>query len=199
MNKLTLKELFKAGVHFGHRKRFWNPKMEPFIYGVRDSIHVIDLEKTLVLFDKAIKYVKKVASNNGKILFVGTKRAASKIVKEHAARCEMPYVDYRWLGGMLTNYRTVRQSVKRLTTLEEQLNSEEAMSKFTKKEILKLKREKDKLYKGLNGIKNMASLPDALFVIDVGCENISVVEANKLKIPVVGVVDTNNSPEGIGK
>lgn len=196
MNNITLRDLFKAGVHFGHKKRFWNPKMQDYIFGDRNDLHIIDLEKTMPLLDSALKYISNVAAHGGKILFVGTKRSAAEIISEQATRCEMPYVDHRWLGGMLTNYRTVRQSVKKLTDLEQKFESG-SFSKLTKKEILKLHRELDRLQRGLGGIKGMGTLPDALFILDVGYEKIAVCEANKLKIPIVGVVDTNNTPEGI--
>jgi small subunit ribosomal protein S2 len=188
--------MLRAGVHFGHRTRYWDPKMAPYIFGARNKVHIIDLEQTLPLFQDVLNYVGKVAANKGRILFVGTKRAAQETIREQATRCGMPYVDYRWLGGMLTNYKTVRQSINRLKELEKMRDSG-AFERMIKKEALMLSRELSKLECGLGGIKDMGGLPEALFVIDVGYENIAVKEAQKLKIPVVGVVDTNNSPEGI--
>ncbi len=196
MSNFTMREMLEAGVHFGHQTRFWNPKMAPFIFGERNKIHIINLEQTLPLCKDATNYLGKVASKKGKILFVGTKRAASDAIYEEARRCGMPYVNHRWLGGMLTNFRTVRASIKRLKELEEMAESN-SYEKINKKEILQLSREKDKLEKTLGGIKEMGGLPDALFVIDVGYEKIAVQEAVKLGIPVVGVVDTNNSPDEI--
>lgn len=191
-----MKELLKAGVHFGHRNRFWNPKMAPYIYGSRNEIHIINLEKTLPLLQDAVNFASRIGANNGKLLFVGTKRAASDIVRQEALRCGMPYVDYRWLGGMLTNYKTVRQSIKRLNDLE-QLQARGVFNKLLKKEALKKSRLLNKLRRSLGGIQNMNGLPDALFVIDVGYENIAVKEAQRLKIPVIGVIDTNTDPDGI--
>jgi len=196
MSNITIRDLFKAGVHFGHQTRFWNPKMAPYIFGSRDKIHIINLDKTLPLLQEALNFVGGVAAKKGKILFVGTKLAARDLVKEVAEKCHMPYVNHRWLGGMLTNYKTVRHSIKRLQTLEKQF-AEQSFGDLTKKEILRLTREKDKLELSLGGIKQMGGLPEALFVIDVGCENIAVKEANKLKIPVIGIVDTNNDPDNI--
>ncbi len=196
MSNFTMREMLEAGVHFGHQTRFWNPKMAPFIFGERNKIHIINLEQTLPLCKDATSYLGKVASKKGKILFVGTKRAASDALREEAERCGMPFVNHRWLGGMLTNFRTVRASIKRLKELEEMAESN-AYEKINKKEILQLSREQEKLEKTLGGIKDMSGLPDALFVIDVGYEKIAVQEAVKLGIPVVGVVDTNNSPEEI--
>ena len=196
MSNVTMREMLEAGVHFGHQTRFWNPKMAPFIFGDRNKIHIINLEQTMPLCKDAVNYLGKVASKKGKVLFVGTKRAASDAVAREAARCGMPFVNHRWLGGMLTNFRTVRASIKRLKELQdmEQSNSYE---KISKKEILQLSREREKLEKTLGGIKDMGGLPDVLFIIDVGYENIAVQEATKLGIPVVGVVDTNNSPDKI--
>jgi small subunit ribosomal protein S2 len=188
--------MLEAGVHFGHQTRFWNPKMSEYIFGARNKIHIVNLEKTLPLYHEATNAIGKIASKRGTVLFVGTKRAARDIVGEEAARCGMPYVNYRWLGGMLTNYKTIRLSIQRLGELEEMF-ANDAVNKLTKKEILGLTREKSKLEKTLGGIKDMKGLPDALFVIDVGHEDIAIQEANKLKIPVFGVVDTNNSPDGI--
>ncbi|ACJ20626.1 SSU ribosomal protein S2P [Coxiella burnetii CbuK_Q154] len=197
MTDITMRQLLEAGVHFGHQTRYWNPKMAPYIYGARQKIHIINLEETLPAFRDALKFVKKVASKRGKVLFVGTKFAAREIVKEEATRCGMPYVDYRWLGGMLTNYKTIRQSIKRLKELEERLENEENLVGMTKKEILNLMREKEKLSANLAGIKNMGSLPDVLFVIDVEHERNAVQEANRLGITVLGIVDTNASPDNI--
>ncbi len=198
MTELTMRQMFEAGVHFGHRTRHWNPKMEPYIYGSRDKIHIINLEFTLPLYKEALSFLGNLAAKRGKILFVGTKRAAHEIIKAQALRCGMPYVDHRWLGGMLTNYRTVRQSIKRLKDLEA-MNLDGTMQRLPKKEALQLTRELVKLERSLGGIKDMAGLPDALFVIDVGHEHIAVSEAQKLKIPIVGVVDTNHSPDGIDR
>ena len=196
MSNVTMREMLEAGVHFGHQTRFWNPKMAPFIFGERNKIHIINLEQTMPMCRDAVNYLGKVASKKGKILFVGTKRAASDAIKEEAERCGMPFVNHRWLGGMLTNFRTVRASIKRLKELEEMASSN-SYDKINKKEILDLSREQEKLEKTLGGIKDMGGLPDVLFVIDVGYEKIAVQEAAKLGIPVVGVVDTNNSPDNI--
>ena len=196
MSNVTMREMLEAGVHFGHQTRFWNPKMAPFIFGERNKIHIINLEQTMPLCRDAVNYLGKVASKKGKILFVGTKRAASDAIKEEAQRCGMPFVNHRWLGGMLTNFRTVRASIKRLKELEE-MSQSNSYEKINKKEILQLSREQEKLDKTLGGIKDMGGLPDVLFVVDVGYENIAVLEASKLGIPVVGIVDTNNSPDNI--
>ena len=196
MSNVTMREMLEAGVHFGHQTRFWNPKMAPFIFGERNKIHIINLEQTMPLCKDAVNYLGKVASQKGKILFVGTKRAASDAVREEAERCGMPFVNHRWLGGMLTNFRTVRASIKRLKELEEMAQSN-SYEKINKKEILQLSREQEKLDKTLGGIKDMGGLPDVLFVVDVGYENIAVLEASKLGIPIVGIVDTNNSPDNI--
>jgi len=196
MSNVTMREMLEAGVHFGHQTRFWNPKMAPFIFGERNKIHIINLEETMPLCRDAVNYLGKVASKKGKIMFVGTKRAASDAIREEAQRCNMPYVNHRWLGGMLTNFRTVRASIKRLKELEDMAASN-SYEKINKKEILQLSREQEKLEKTLGGIKEMGGLPDVLFVIDVGFEKIAVQEAAKLGIPVVGIVDTNNSPENI--
>ena len=197
MTNITMRQMLEAGVHFGHQTRYWNPKMAPYIYGTRQKIHIINLEETLFLFREALAFIRDTASKRGKLLFVGTKFAAREIVKEEAIRCGMPYVDYRWLGGMLTNYKTIRQSIKRLKELEERLENEDSLVGMTKKEILNLMREKEKLAANLSGIKNMGSLPDVLFVIDVGHEKIAIREAKRLGIAVVGVVDTNESPDDI--
>ncbi|MBF0264655.1 MAG: 30S ribosomal protein S2 [Gammaproteobacteria bacterium] len=196
MSNVSMRQMLEAGVHFGHQTRYWNPKMANYIFGSRNKIHIINLEKSLPLFNDAINFAGKVAANKGKILFVGTKRAAGNVVKEQAERCGMPYVNHRWLGGMMTNYKTVKQSIKRLKDLEKSFE-DEAMNGLTKKEVLTLQREKEKLEKTLGGIKDMGGLPSALFVIDVGYEKIAVQEAKKLGIPVIGVVDTNNSEKNI--
>ncbi len=196
MSTVSMRLMLEAGVHFGHQTRFWNPQMAEYIFGARNKIHIINLEKTLPLYNDAINAAGKIASERGTILFVGTKRAARNIIGEEAERCSMPYVNHRWLGGMLTNFKTIRQSIQRLKDLEE-METNGAFDKLTKKEALGLTREKGKLEKVLGGIKDMRNLPDALFVIDVGHEAIAVAEANKLNIPVFGVVDTNNSPDGI--
>ena len=196
MANVTMRKMLEAGVHFGHQTRFWDPKMKPYIYMARNKIHIINLDKTYPLFQDALGFIKRVAARNGKILFVGTKTAASNIIKEQAERCGMPYVNYRWLGGMLTNFKTVKQSIKRLQELET-MRDDGTFEKLVKKEALTKMRELQKLERALGGIKSMGSLPDALFVVDVGNEKISVREANNLRIPVVGVVDTNHNPEGI--
>jgi len=191
-----MREMLEAGVHFGHQTRFWNPKMAPFIFGERNKIHIINLEQTMPMCRDAVNYLGKIASKKGKVMFVGTKRAASESIKEEALRCGMPFVNHRWLGGMLTNFRTVRASIKRLKELEDMAASNN-YEKISKKEILNLSREQEKLEKTLGGIKEMGGLPDVLFVVDVGYEKIAVQEATKLGIPVVGIVDTNNSPDHI--
>lgn len=188
--------MLQAGVHFGHQKRYWNPKMEPYIFGLNNKIHIINLEKTLPLFNDALNFISKVVASRGKILFVGTKHAARDAIREAAQRCGMPYVDHRWLGGMLTNYKTVRQSIRRLVELE-RMTLDGTFKHLTKKEGLQLMREKEKLETSLGGIKNMGGLPDAIFIIDVGYEDIAIKEANRLSIPVIGIVDTNNSPDGV--
>jgi small subunit ribosomal protein S2 len=192
----TMRQMLEAGVHFGHQTRFWNPKMATYIFGHRNKIHIINLEKTLAKYNEAIAFVKKMASQKGTVMFVGTKRQAREIVAEEAARCGMPCVDERWLGGMLTNFKTVKQSIKRLRDME-QMAQDGAFEKMSKKEALMLQRELAKLQKSIGGIKDMGGIPDALFVIDVGYHKIAVTEANKLGIPVIGVVDTNHSPEGV--
>lgn len=197
MIEVTMRQMLEAGVHFGHQTRYWNPKMAPFIYGSRHKIHIINLEETLPRFRDALKFLSNIAANKGRILFVGTKHAARDVVREEAIRCGMPYVNHRWLGGMLTNYKTIRQSIKRLKELEELLQNEKVISQLTKKEVLRLVGEKEKLSTLIEGVKNMGGLPDALFVIDVGNEKIAIREAKRLSIPVVGVVDTNNNPENI--
>lgn len=193
---VTMREMLEAGVHFGHQTRYWNPKMAPFIFGHRNKIHIVNLEKTLAMYQDALKFVRQLATNKGTILFVGTKRQAREIIKEEALRCAAPYVDYRWLGGMLTNFKTVKQSIKRLKDMETMVE-DGSMEKLAKKEALSYQREIVKLERSLGGIKDMNGLPDAMFVIDVGYQKGAITEANKLGIPVIGVVDTNHSPEGI--
>ena len=193
---VTMRQMLEAGVHFGHQTRYWNPKMAPYIFGDRNKIHIINLEKTLPMYQDAMKFMRKLASNKGNILFVGTKRQAREILKEEAERAGCHFVNFRWLGGMLTNFKTVKQSIKRLQEVQTML-SEENIGKLAKKEALLLRRELDKLERSLGGIKDMGGLPDMIFVIDVGHEKGAITEANKLGIPVVGVVDTNNSPIGI--
>jgi small subunit ribosomal protein S2 len=193
---VTMRQMLEAGVHFGHQTRYWNPKMAPFIFGHRNKIHIINLEKTLVMYQDAVKFVRQLASNKGSILFVGTKRQAREIIREEAQRCSTPFVDYRWLGGMLTNFKTVKQSIKRLRDME-QMVQDGSLEKLSKKEQLNFQREMVKLDRSLGGIKEMNGLPDALFVIDVGYQKGAITEANKLGIPVVGVVDTNHSPDGV--
>jgi small subunit ribosomal protein S2 len=196
MADVTMRQMLEAGVHFGHQTRYWNPKMAPFIFGERNKIHIINLEKSLPLAREASAFVKATVADGGTILFVGTKRAAREAVQTHAKRCDMPFVCQRWLGGMLTNYKTIRQSVKRLVTLEK-MAEEGGFEGLTKKEVLGLSREQEKLERSLGGIKNMRSLPDVLFVVDVDHEDIAIREAKKLGIPVVAIVDTNCSPEGV--
>jgi small subunit ribosomal protein S2 len=196
MADVTMRQMLEAGVHFGHQTRYWNPKMAPFIFGERNKIHIINLEKSLPLAREASAFVKATVADGGTVLFVGTKRAAREAVQTHAKRCDMPFVSQRWLGGMLTNYKTIRQSVKRLMTLE-QMAEEGGFEGLTKKEVLGLTREQDKLERSLGGIKNMRSLPDVLYVVDVDHEDIAIREAKKLGIPVVAIVDTNCSPDGV--
>lgn len=196
MSIVSMQDLLEAGVHFGHQTRYWNPKMAPYIFGSRDKIHIINLEKTLPMLDDAMNFLGGIAAKKGKILFVGTKHAARDLVKEIAQSCGMPYVNHRWLGGMLTNYKTIRHSVKRLKELEAQFEKND-FGAMTKKEVLNLTRERDKLERSIGGIKKMGGLPDALFLIDVGHEHIALSEAKKLMIPVVGVVDTNCDPNNI--
>ncbi len=191
---VTMRQMLEAGVHFGHQTRFWNPKMAPFIFGNRNKIHIVNLEKTLPMFQEAQKFVRQLSANKGNVLFVGTKRAARDIVREEAQRAGMPYVDNRWLGGMLTNFKTVKLSIKRLNDLEAALAEP---GRLSKKETLTMQREADKLNRSLGGIREMGGVPDALFIIDVGYQKGAVVEAKKLGIPVIGVVDTNNSPAGV--
>ncbi|MEO0997377.1 MAG: 30S ribosomal protein S2 [Pseudomonadota bacterium] len=196
MADVTMRQMLEAGVHFGHQTRFWNPKMAPFIFGERNKIHIINLERSLPMAVEATDFVKNLVANRGRILFVGTKRAARDSIREQAMRCSQPFVSYRWLGGMLTNFKTIKQSIKRLEALDE-MADDGTFEQLTKKEVLGLNREKDKLERSLGGIKDMKGLPDALFVVDVSHENIAVKEANKLGIPVVAVVDTNCSPDEI--
>lgn len=193
---VTMKDMLRAGVHFGHQSRYWNPKMDQFIFGARNKIHIINLEHTVPAMNKALEQISNMAEKNRKILFVGTKRAASKIVGAEAQRAGMPFVNHRWLGGMLTNYKTIRGSIKRLKDLETQ-EADGTFNRLTKKEALMRRRAKEKLIRSIGGIKDMGGLPDALFVIDVEHERIAVTEANNLRIPVIGVVDTNSSPDGI--
>ena len=196
MASVSMRQMLEAGVHFGHQTRFWNPKMAPFIFGERNKIHIINLEKSLPLYNQAADFIKNVVGDGGKVLFVGTKRSAREAIQSEAARCGMPYVNQRWLGGMLTNFKTIRQSIKRLQEIEE-LRDSGALERRGKKEAQTLRRELDKLLRSLGGIKDMNGLPDALFVVDVGHEQIAIHEAKKLGIPVVAIVDTNCSPEGV--
>jgi small subunit ribosomal protein S2 len=191
-----MRDLLKAGAHFGHQTRYWNPKMAPFIFGARNKIHIIDLELTVPALDKAVSIVRGMAQSKNKVLFVGTKRAASKIVKEQAERSGQPYVNHRWLGGMLTNWKTIRQSIKRLRDLEAKMG-DGTLEKISKKEALDLSRQLEKLERSIGGIKDMGGLPDAIFVVDVNHEKIAIQEANKLGIPVIGIVDTNSDPDGV--
>ncbi len=191
-----MREMLEAGVHFGHLTRFRNPSMIPYIYCAQNGVHIINLEKTLPMFREALKFMSKIASKNGKILFVGTKRSAKKLVAEYAKQCGMPYVDHRWLGGELTNYKTIKQSIRRLRDLET-MSMDGTLTHLTKKEGLQRMREMQKLEQSLGGIKDMGGLPDAIFVLDVGNEKIAVTEANRLSIPVIGIVDTNHNPAGV--
>ena len=196
MARVSMRDLLKAGVHFGHQTRYWNPKMTKYIFGARNKIHIINLEHTLPALNNALDVVHNMASNKNKIMFVGTKRAAGKVVREEATRAGMPYVNHRWLGGMLTNYKTIRQSIRRLRELET-MSQDGTFDKLTKKEALMRAREMEKLERSIGGIKEMGGLPDALFVIDVDHERIAINEANKLGIPVIGIVDTNSNPDGV--
>ena len=196
MAKVTMRDMLQAGVHFGHRTRYWNPKMKPFIFGARNKIHIINLEDSLPMFQDAMNFLSSVASKRGKILFVGTKRAAGAAIREEATRCGQYFVDKRWLGGMLTNYKTIRQSIKRLKYLET-ASEDGTFERVTKKEALLLRREMEKLERSIGGIKDMGGLPDALFVIDADHEKIAIAEANKLGIPVISVVDTNSNPDNV--
>jgi small subunit ribosomal protein S2 len=196
MMSVTMRQMLEAGVHFGHQTRYWNPKMASYIFGHRNKIHIINLEKTLEMYQDALKFIRRLSANRGTLLFVGTKRQAREIVHEEALRCAMPFVDHRWLGGMLTNFKTVKQSIKRVKEME-QMAQDGTFERMAKKEALGYQRELEKLNRSLGGIKDLTGLPDALFVIDVGYQKGAVAEANKLGIPVVGVVDTNHSPDGI--
>jgi len=193
---VTMRQMLEAGVHFGHQTRYWNPKMADFIFGQRNKIHIVNLEKTMQMYLDAMKYVRQLAANRGTILFVGTKRQARDIIAEEAQRCGMPFVDHRWLGGMLTNFKTVKASIKRLKDLE-QMTQDGTFERMSKREALSHQRELDKLLKSLGGIKDMNGLPDAIFVVDVGYHKIAVTEAKKLGVPLVAVVDTNHSPDGV--
>ena len=193
---ISIEQMLKAGVHFGHQTRFWNPKMDNYIFGSRNKVHIINLEKTLELLKPSIDFCSQLAASNNRILFVGTKRSASRVIKEEAERCNMPYVNYRWLGGMLTNYKTVRASIRRLEILKTQ-EEEGKFDPLTKKEVLGIKREMDKLERSIGGIKNMGGLPEALFVVDVKNEKIAVSEARKMGIPIIGIVDTNSDPDSV--
>lgn len=192
---VSMRQMLEAGVHFGHQTRYWNPKMAPYIFGHRNKIHIINLEKSLPMFEEALKFVRRLSANKGQVLFVGTKRQAREILAEEAKRAGAPYVNHRWLGGMLTNFKTVKQSIKRLTELEAMLA--DTQNGYSKKELLTIQREVVKLERSLGGIREMNSLPDAIFVIDTGYQKGALVEANKLGIPVIGVVDTNNNPDGV--
>lgn len=196
MSNVTMRQMLEAGVHFGHQTRYWNPKMAQFIFGARSNIHIINLEKTLPLFNDAMSYLEQVSAKRGKILFVGTKRTTRAVVQEEALRCGMPFVNHRWLGGMLTNFKTIKQSIARMKELEA-MRDDGRLQRFSKKEGLGMMRELDKLVSSMGGIRDMERLPDALFVLDVGYEHNAISEAHKLGIPVVGVVDTNNNPTGI--
>ena len=193
---VTMRQMLEAGVHFGHQTRYWNPKMAPYIFGSRNKIHIINLEKSLPMYQEALKFVRQLTANKGTILFVGTKRQAREIVKEEAQRAGAPYVDFRWLGGMLTNFKTVKGSIKRLRDMD-QMAADGSLERLSKKEQLMYTREREKLERSLGGIKDMGGIPDALFVIDVGFHKIAVTEARTLGIPIVGVVDSNNSLDGI--
>jgi len=196
MAKVTMRQMLEAGVHFGHQTRYWNPKMSEYIFGARNKIHIVNLEKTLPMFNDALNFMGSIAANKGTVLFVGTKKSASPLVAEYAKSCGMPYVDYRWLGGMLTNFKTIKQSIKRLKELEVQ-EKDGTFDKITKKEALMRSRQKAKLELSLGGIKDMRAMPDAIYIIDTGIENIAIQEAKNLNIPVVGVVDTNNNPDNV--
>ncbi len=197
MAAVSMRQMLEAGVHFGHQTRYWNPKMASYLFGARNKIHIIDLEQTLPMFNDAMNYLGQMTANKGTILFVGTKKAARKAVAEEAKRCGMPYVNHRWLGGMLTNFKTIKKSINRLKELEAMKTDGSLYQKFSKKEALGMERELEKLERSLGGIKDMRGTPDAIFVLDVGYEKNAIMEAKKLGIPVVGVVDSNNSPENI--
>jgi small subunit ribosomal protein S2 len=196
MSNITMREMLEAGVHFGHQKRFWNPKMKQYIFGERHKIHIVNLEQTVVMYQEAVNFLSKIAAKKGKILFVGTKKAAQDVIKEEATRAGMPYVNHRWLGGMLTNYKTVRQSIKRLKDFEK-MHEEGLFDRLSKKEALMKQREMEKLERCFGGIKNMGGLPDVMFVVDTGYEDIAIEEARRIGIPVVAIVDTNSSPDGV--
>lgn len=197
MAAVSMRQMLEAGVHFGHQTRYWNPKMASYLFGARNKIHIIDLEQTLPLFNDAMNYLGQMTANKGTILFVGTKKAARKAVAEEAKRCGMPYVNHRWLGGMLTNFKTIKKSINRLKELEAMKADGTLYQKFSKKEALGMERELEKLERSLGGIKDMRGIPDAIFILDVGYEKNAIMEAKKLGVPVVGVVDSNNSPENI--
>ncbi|MEC4750415.1 30S ribosomal protein S2 [Methylomicrobium sp. Wu6] len=197
MAAVSMRQMLEAGVHFGHQTRYWNPKMASYLFGARNKIHIIDLEKTLPLFNDAMNYLGQMSANKGNILFVGTKKAARKVIAEEASRCGMPYVNHRWLGGMLTNFKTIKKSINRLKELEAMKADGTLYQRFGKKEALMMERELEKLERSLGGIKDMRGIPDVIFVLDVGYEKNAISEAKKLGIPVVGVVDSNNSPESI--
>ena len=197
MAAVSMRQMLEAGVHFGHQTRYWNPKMAPFIFGARNKIHIIDLEQSLPMFNDAMNYLGQMAANKGTILFVGTKKSARKVVAEEAKKCGMPYVNHRWLGGMMTNFKTIKKSISRLKELEAMKNDGTLYQRFGKKEALGVERELEKLERSLGGIKDMRGIPDVIFVLDVGYEKNAIMEAKKLGIPVVGVVDSNNSPENV--
>ena len=198
MPSFTMRQLLEAGVHFGHNTRRWNPKMEPYIFGARNNVHIIDLQQTVPMLQRAMNALRDVATAGGRVLFVGTKRQASRMIAQSAERCGQFYVDHRWLGGMLTNWATIQRSIARLKALDAQLGNEEETQGLTKKELLQLTRERDKLEKALGGIKEMSAVPDIIVVIDTNKEAIAVAEANKLKIPVIAVIDSNSDPKGTG-
>ena len=197
MAAVSMRQMLEAGVHFGHQTRYWNPKMATYLFGARNKIHIIDLEKTLPMFNDAMNYLGQMTANKGTVLFVGTKKAARKVVAEEAARCGMPYVNHRWLGGMLTNFKTIKKSINRLKELEAMKADGTLYQRFAKKEALGMERELEKLERSLGGIKDMKGVPDVIFILDVGYEKNAISEAKKLGIPVVGIVDSNNSPEKI--
>lgn len=197
MAAVSMRQMLEAGVHFGHQTRYWNPKMATYLFGARNKIHIIDLEKTLPMFNDAMNYLGQMSANKGTVLFVGTKKAARKVVAEEAARCGMPYVNHRWLGGMLTNFKTIKKSINRLKELEAMKADGTLYQRFAKKEALGMERELEKLERSLGGIKDMKGVPDVIFILDVGYEKNAISEAKKLGIPVVGIVDSNNSPEKI--
>lgn len=193
---VTMRQMLEAGVHFGHQTRYWNPRMAPYIFGHRNKIHIINLEKTLAMYEEALRFVRQLAANKGTLLFVGTKRQAREIIREEAIRAGCPYVDYRWLGGMLTNFKTVKQSIKRLRDIEA-MSQDGSIERLSKREALHYQRELEKLVRSLGGIKELNGLPDALFIVDIGYQKGALAEAKRLGIPIVGIVDTNHSPEGV--